>query len=196
VRAELAPPHTVVMLTAARMHPEKGYEHLIDALPAVAQRAQRPWILAIAGTGPFEAAYRQRVERLGVAARVRFLGFRKDLPDLMAAADIFVLASVAEAFGLALAEALYLGTPVVSTTAGAIPEIVEDGRSGLLVPPGDSGALAAALASLIDDVERRRTLAGAGRDKIIRSFRFEDMIQAYEQVYERVLASHASVTRA
>jgi glycosyltransferase involved in cell wall biosynthesis len=189
VRAELAPADTILLLTAGRLHPEKGYEHLFEALPSVVAGARQPWILAVAGAGPFEAEYRARVSDLGLTDHVRFLGFRRDLPDLMAAADVFVLASVAEAFGLVLAEALYLGAPVLATTAGAIPEIVDDGVSGLLVAPGDSRALAEALIKIIDDGGLRRRLAGAGRDKVLRQFDFREMIRRYEQVYERLLAS-------
>ena len=106
-----------------------------------------------------------------------------DLPDLMASADLLVLASVAEAFGLVLAEALYLGTPVVATQVGGIPEIVDHGEDGLLVPPGDSEALAAAVVALLSDEPRRRALAGAGREKVVRRFRFEQMVRSYEGLY-------------
>lgn len=186
LRAELAPAGTALLVTAARLHPEKGYEYLFDALPLLKERVGRPFVLAVVGAGPFEADYRARAARLGMTGCIRFLGFRKDLPDLMCAADIFVLASLAEAFGLVLAEALYLGTPVVATTAGAIPEIVEDGVSGRLVPPADSEALAAALAELIDDPGRRRRMAGAGRAKVAREFRFDEMMRSYERIYDQL----------
>jgi glycosyltransferase involved in cell wall biosynthesis len=114
---------------------------------------------------------------------VSFLGFRKDSPDLMAGADLVILPSVAEAFGLVLAEALYVGTPVVATRIGGIPEIIEDGIDGVLVAPADSGALAAAVAELLNHPERLRSLAGRGRDKIAKRFQFEEMVRAYENVY-------------
>ena len=167
-----------------RLHPEKGYEYLFPALKQVRAHAGRPVRLLVAGTGPFEPAYRDLVRALGVDDMVSFLGFRRDIADLMAAADVLVLASVAEAFGLALTEALYLGTPIVATRAGGIPEIVRDGTDGLLVPPADPAALAGAILALVRDDGLRRQLAGRGRDRMIDRFGFELMVRQYEQVYE------------
>lgn len=186
LRDELGVRDGYLLLTAARMHPEKGYEHLLSAMAEIRRRLDRPCLLGIAGTGPLEAHYRELAESLGVSDCVRFLGFRNDLPDLMLAADLFVLASVAEAFGLVIAEALYLGVPVVATRAGGIPEIVDDGRDGLLVPPGNSAALAAAVVSLLSDPGRRRSMATSGRDKIASRFRFDAMVRQYESLYDRL----------
>jgi len=116
---------------------------------------------------------------------VSFLGFRKDIPDLMAAADVLVLPSVAEAFGLAAAEALHLGTPVVATKAGGIPEIIEDGKNGVLVEPANSEALSKGIADLLNDPDRRQYMA-LGRGKSVERFGFEDMVRSYESIYVRV----------
>ena len=104
----------------------------------------------------------------------------------MAAADLFVLPSVAEAFGLVLAEAIYLGTPVVATQVGGIPEIVEDGVDGVLVSPADEQALADTIADLLNDPVRRRQMSGVGGDKILSKFRFEDMVHSYEAIYRQL----------
>jgi glycosyltransferase involved in cell wall biosynthesis len=101
----------------------------------------------------------------------------------MAAADLVILPSVAEAFGLAITEALYIGTPVVATRVGGIPEIVDDGVDGVLVPPGDSVALADAIADLLNDPARLKGMVGAGREKVLNRFRFENMVRAYEELY-------------
>lgn len=186
VRREVGAEDAYLLLIAARLHPEKGYEHLFDALPEIGRRAGRRVLLLVAGRGTYEEEYRARVRELGCDGMVRFLGFRQDAPDLMAAADLFVLPSVAEAFGLVLAEALYLGTPVVATRVGGIPEIVDDGVDGVLVPPGDSRALADAVIALLNDPERRRAMAGAGREKVIGRFQFAEMVRAYERVYEEL----------
>lgn len=186
VRREVGAEDAYLLLIAARLHPEKGYEHLFDALPEIGRRAGRRVLLLVAGRGTYEEEYRARVRELGCDEMVRFLGFRQDAPDLMAAADLFVLPSVAEAFGLVLAEALYLGTPVVATRVGGIPEIVDDGVDGVLVPPGDSRALADAVIALLNDPERRRAMAGAGREKVIGRFQFAEMVRAYERVYEEL----------
>jgi glycosyltransferase involved in cell wall biosynthesis len=186
LHAEFAPDGAYLLLIVARLHPEKGYEYLFRALPQVRKDLERPVRLLVSGSGPFESAYRQLVAALGCLEMVRFLGFRADVPDLMMAADLVLLPSVAEAFGLAAAEALYLGVPVVATRVGGIPEIVSDGVDGILVPPADSGALAEAIAGLLSDEPRRLNLAGAGRAKVIERFRFEEMVRRYEQLYDRL----------
>ena len=184
LRRGLAPRGETLLLTAARFHPEKGYEHLFAAAAELRLRTKRPFLLLVAGAGPRERAYRALVRQLGCDDVVRFLGFRKDLPDLMVAADVFVLASVAEAFGLVLAEALFLGTPFVATHVGGIPEIVEDGVGGLLVPAADSHALAGALGDLLDHPDRLGRLRGAGRERVVARFAFEAMVRSYESIYE------------
>ena len=184
--ANSRPRRAHLLLMVGRLHPEKGYAYLFRAMADLKPRTDRPFLLLVAGKGPFEEAYREEVRSLGCADVVRFLGFRGDVPDLMAAADLVVLPSVAEAFGLVLTEALYLGTPVVATRVGGIPEIVTDGADGVLVPPAESRALAEAIAGLLDDPKRRARMAGAGRDKVRDRFRFEDMVRAYEAIYEEM----------
>lgn len=186
VRREFACEGAHLLLIVARLHAEKGHHYLFEALAEVRRSVNRPVRLLVAGAGPFEPAYREEVRALGCDDIVSFLGFRKDSADLMAAADLLILPSVAEAFGLVLAEALYLGTPVVATRVGGIPEIVDDGKDGVLVPPADSKALADAIGDLLNHPEKRRTLAGAGGEKIAGRFRFEEMVRSYEAVYTRL----------
>jgi glycosyltransferase involved in cell wall biosynthesis len=188
LRRDLGAGDAHVLLVPARLHPEKGQSHLFRALPAIRRLTSRPVVVVVAGAGPFESAYRAEVLALGCDDMVRFLGFRKDLPDLIAAADLVVLPSVAEAFGLVLAEALYLGTAVVATRVGGIPEIVEDGVDGVLVPPADDRALADAIVRLLEHHEMRRRLAGAGRNRVMERFGFEKMMRAYEDIYDGVLS--------
>lgn len=196
VRREFDAEDAYLLLIAARLHPEKGYEYLFRALPQIKQHSDRPVLLLVAGKGSFEDAYREQVRQLDCEENVRFLGFRKDLPDLMASSDLFVLPSVAEAFGLVLTEAVYLGTPVVATRVGGIPEIVDDGVDGALVPPADSAALAETIVRLLTDVERREKMSGAGREKIVRQFQFETMVRSYEEIYEEAASNHHSAIRA
>jgi glycosyltransferase involved in cell wall biosynthesis len=186
VRGDLATGDAHLLLVPARLHPEKGHSHLFRALPALRSKLQRRLVVLLAGAGPFEAAYRDEVRQLGCEEMVRFLGFRRDITDLMCAADLVVVPSVAEAFGLVLAEALYLGRTVVATRVGGIPEIVDDGLDGILVPPGDSAALADAIARLLEHPEERNRLAGAGRRKVEQRFSFEAMTRAYEALYEEL----------
>ena len=192
IRREFLAEDAHLLLIIARLHPEKGHSYLFEALPEIRRNVHKPVRLIVAGTGPFEAAYREAVRALGCDDVVSFAGFRKDAPDLMAAADLVILPSVAEAFGLVLTEALYLGTPVVATRAGGIPEIVEDGVDGVLVPSSDSGALARAIVDLLNDPNRRRQMAGMGREKILNRFRFEDMVRSYEAIYDKAISNHRS----
>lgn len=173
----------------ARLHPEKGQEHLFRALPSLMARSDRPVRVLVAGTGSFRAAYEAEVGRLGVAKSVLFLGFRNDVARLLAVSDVVVLPSVAEGFGLVLPEAMALERAIVATTAGGIPEIVEDGVTGLLVPPASPEALADAIATLLKDPDRRRRMGVAGRRRVEQHFRFEAMMRRYEDLYDELLAA-------
>lgn len=186
VRREFADEETPLLLIAARLHPEKGYEYLFQAMTQLKLRFKGKIKLLVAGKGALLNHYQEMVRALGCDDVVTFLGFRKDLPDLMAAVDLFVLPSVAEAFGLVLAEALYLGTPVVATQVGGIPEIVEDGMDGRLVPPANSQALTEAITELLNDAGQRSRMTGNGRKKVTQRFRFADMVRSYETVYYRL----------
>ena len=185
IRREFAAENANLLVIVARLHPEKGHHYLFQALPEVRRNTRRPVRLLVAGTGPSDRAYHEEVRALGCEDMVSFLGFRKDAPDLIAAADLLILPSVAEAFGLVLTEALYLGTPVVATRVGGIPEIVDDGAEGILVPPADSKALADAIVTLLNDPERRQRMAGSGRERVLSNFNFENMVRSYEAIYER-----------
>jgi glycosyltransferase involved in cell wall biosynthesis len=185
VRAELGAVGRLVVLIAARLHPEKGYESLLAAFARVVGGVPGT-VLLIAGTGPLESHYRRLAADHSLGDSVRFLGFRRDLPDIISAADIVVLPSLAEAFGLAAAEALYLGTPVVASRVGGLPEIVDDEIDGLLVPPNQPPALAEALVRLLTQPDLRARLAGRGRQKVAERFSFQAMVRAYERVYDEL----------
>jgi len=187
VRGEFDAEDDYLLVIAGRLHPEKGYEHLFRALPRIRATVEGGVHLLVAGDGPFEQEFRRQVAELGCEEDVSFLGFREDAPSLMGAADLVVLPSVAEAFGIAAAEALYVGTPVVATTVGGIPEIVDDGVDGVLVPPADDEALANAIAGLLNDPERRARMAGGGREKVTSRFSFETMVREYESIYDAAL---------
>jgi glycosyltransferase involved in cell wall biosynthesis len=195
VRQEFKAEDAHRLVQVARLHPEKGHHYLFQALSEIQRRVSKPVRLLVAGAGTFEAAYRDEVRALACEDMVSFLGFRKDSADLMAAADLVILPSVAEAFGLVLTEALYLGTPVVATRAGGIPEIVTEGVDGVLVPPADSHALASAIVELLNDEDLRKEMVGAGREKVLNRFRFEDMVRAYEAIYEGVANKQSAIGR-
>lgn len=193
VRRELGLGQSLILLVPARLHPEKGHSYLFRALPQLRARVGRPFVVLLAGDGiPLD--YQRELDSLGCRDLVRFLGFRKDIVDLMLASDLVVLPSVAEAFGYVLVEALYLGVPVVSTKVGGIPEIVDDGADGLLVPPADAPALESAVERLLVDSASRTRIAGAGRDKVVKRFSADAMMRGYEAVYERAWRDASSAT--
>lgn len=189
IRREFNAEDAYLLVHVARLHPEKGHHYLFEALAEIQRQVSKPVRLLVAGAGPFEEAYRDEVRQLGCDKLVRFLGFRKDSADLIAAADLVILPSVAEAFGLVLTEALYLGAPVVATRTGGIPEIVDDGVDGVLVRPADTSALVSAIVELLNDEDRRKRMAGAGRAKVLERFRFEDMVRSYETIYEGLVSN-------
>lgn len=190
LRRELGLGDDFAFLIAGRLHPEKGYEHLFEAARVLKAQTERPFVLLVAGRGPLLGHYRQLAASLHIDDRIRFLGFRNDLPDLMAACDLFVLPSVAESFGLVLAEALYLGKPVVATSVGGIPEIVDDGIDGCLVPPGDAQALSEIMEKYLHGIVRLPGIGEAAVAKVRARFDFQQMLRKYEAVYERVLDAH------
>ncbi|MFL5906774.1 MAG: glycosyltransferase [Solirubrobacterales bacterium] len=189
LRRELDATDAHLLASVGRLHPDKGWEYLFRAIPRIRGKVDRPVVLLVVGEGPFEDDFRRQVAELGCEREVRFLGFRDDATSLMAAADLVVGPTLTEAFGITLAESLYAGTPVVATRVGGVPEIVDDGVDGVLVPPGDSEAMADAIAGLLNDTERLAEMVGAGRDKVTRRFSFERMVGEYEVIYDATLAT-------
>ncbi|HEX9365262.1 MAG TPA: glycosyltransferase [Vicinamibacterales bacterium] len=185
-----------VLFAAGRLVRKKGFAYLIDALPSVDAH------LVIAGGGDLAAELRARARAAGVADRAHFLG---DLPQdavaaWFAAADIAVVPSVKDDSGNVdglpntVLEALASGTPLVCTPAGGIASVVEEGRTGVIVPERDAPALAAALAALLRDPERRARLGRAGRALVETRFGWEAAAARFESAYDRALA-FKSLTR-
>lgn len=172
-----------VALTVARLHPQKGLEFLLDAARQVPDV-----VFLVAGDGPQRAALEQEACALGLGARVRFLGFRSDIPELLANCDLVVLPSLYEGLPVSVLEAMAAGKPVVATSVDGTDEVVEDGRTGLLVPPGDARALAAAIRRLIDDDALARRLGAASRAHVAAHFTAQTMVDRVANVYEEALA--------
>lgn len=181
VRAELgAAPDAVAIACVANLIPYKGHADLIDALARLP--GDPPWELWCAGRDDgIGASLAERAAGLG--GRVKFLGARDDVPDLLAAADIGVLASHEEGFPNAVLEAMAARLPVVATSTGGIPEAVDDGRTGLLVPVRGPAELGAALALLIGDARLRRAMGDAGRARVEAEFALDACAAAYARLY-------------
>jgi L-malate glycosyltransferase len=164
--------------------PRKGLDVLLRAFALLGPA--RNVELLIVGDGPEQVNLERLAAELGIQARSRFLGYCDDPAEICAASDVLALASRMESFGLVLAEAGYCGLPVVATAVGGIPEVVEDGATGLLVPPEDPPALAAALARLIDDPGYRERLGGAGKTRVEALFSVERMAADFHATYDRL----------
>ena len=178
-----------VIVVPARLDRAKGHEDLFDALDMLpSDRAARLAVL-VAGDGPARVRFERRVQELGLKDVVRFLGHRRDIHLLYQAADLTALPSLSEAFGQVLIESLCFGTAVLATSVGGIPEIVEHERTGLLVEPADSRALARAILRYMDDRSLRERTAAAGRTRVRATFDSRQTAHATEAVYAELLGS-------
>ncbi len=144
--------------------------------------------LVMVGEGPLRRKVEHVVRRSALDQCVRLIDPRPDIPDLLAASDIFVLPSRWEGLPLAIIEAMMAGLPVVATRVGGVPELVEDGVTGFLVPPADPRALAGALQRLLSDDALRRRIGAAGREKALREFRLDRMLRETSRLYEELVA--------
>lgn len=182
LRDELAPPSSALVLTVARLSDQKGHPTLLEAATEVPDA-----VFALAGEGPEQGRLEALAAELGVADRVRFLGRREDVARLLAVCDVFALPSLYEGSSLAVMEAMAARRAIVSSNIGGTDELIEDGRSGLLVPAGDAAALAAALRRLLDDPGLRESLAAAARERVERKFNRAAMARRVETAYAGVL---------
>ncbi len=191
VRAALgyAPSDLVVCMTG-RLHEQKGHTYLLQAAERLKERYPHLRLL-IVGDGPQRAALESESQARGLGGVVAFLGMRRDVPELLAASDIFAFPSLYEGLPNAVLEAMAMWCPVVASTADGTVEIIENEINGLLVPPADAAALTVALERLLADAALRHSLAEAGRRHVVEEFSFETMMQATEKLYYDYLTRKA-----
>lgn len=187
VRQELNLDGRVVLINVASFYAVKAQDVLVNAAAILKSRGISAITLFLG-----DGAEKERVEKLAQSSGlnqedVRFLGFRNDVPDLLAASDIFVLPSRAEGLPMSILEAMSHRLPVVCTPVGGNPELVFDGEHGRLVPVDDASALADALAPLVSDAAQRERLGEAGFNRVSSDFSFARTSQRYENIYRRVL---------
>ena len=174
------------VITVANLRAEKDHETLIAAAATLA--ASYPSLrFQIVGAGSRLRELQAIAHARGVDHIVEFLGHRDDVPALLAAADLFVLPSRSEAFPNGAIEAMAAGLPVVASAVGGLLDLIDDGRTGVLVPPGDPGALAGAIASLVNDPSRAHRLGAAARHEVLNRYSFERMVDAFETLYDTLL---------
>jgi glycosyltransferase involved in cell wall biosynthesis len=176
-------PGSSIVGVVARLEPEKGHQTLIEAWPHVLREVPDAYLL-IVGEGSRRDFLEQWAAAHKVAHRVVFTGRRDDIPAVTAALDVAVLPSWREAQGLSVLEAMALSRPVVASDVGGIPEMIQDGVTGLLVPQDNPVALAAAIVRLLKDHALADTLARAAHDLVHDRFCIELMVKAIEQIYD------------
>jgi len=180
-----------LLLTVALLNECKGHAFLLEALPAVIREHPR-LCLALAGDGETNAALKSQARRLGIDSHLRFLGYRKDIPDLLMAADLFVVPSLMEGFCSVLIEAMLAGRPIVTTTVGGIPEVVGSNGSATepiawTAPPHDPKALSAAILEALGSPRNRAERGLRGQQRALAQFTATHMVGKTLEVYRELL---------
>lgn len=178
-------PELRVAMTA-RFSQQKDHLLLLRTIAGL----RTPWRLSLIGDGPLRPAAELEAARLGIADRVEFLGDRRDVPELLATAHVFVLTSNWEGLPISIIEAMRAGLPVISSDVGGVNELVEDGKTGFLVPRGDAAALLDRLGALAKDRRLRASMGSAGRTRYLSSFSEEQMLEKIIGLYRGVHAAH------
>jgi glycosyltransferase involved in cell wall biosynthesis len=165
--------------------PNKGVIHLLNAMPTVCRRVPQARLI-IVGKGDSEARLKQRSIELGLQSNVVFCGWRNDIHHIMPLMDVFVLPSLNEGMGRVLVEAMAAGRPVVASNTGGIPDLIRHGDNGLLVPPGDESALAAAILKLIQNPAMAKEMGIRGKARC-REFGLSAMVEKIDRLYGELL---------
>ena len=176
-------PDEVILSTVSYLRPFKNPHIIVEACGLLAKRGV-PFRLIVAGGGELLEGLKIQSEKLGVADRIHWLGDWPDPKSLLQASDMFVLASVGEAFGLVLAEAMACGAPVIGSNAGSIPEVVEDGRTGLLATPLDPHSFAEQIEKLVRDPKLRRKMGEQAIDRVRSNFTMDRAVAETLRFYE------------
>ena len=184
-RSAFANPGDKILLHMSNFRPVKRVPDIVRVL----ERVQRevPAVLLMVGDGPERAAAQALARRLGVADRVRFLGRQDQIEEITATADLYLLPSELESFGLSALEAMACGVPVIGSDAGGLPEVVKHGETGYLLPVGDVEGMAARAVEILRDDKLRREMGAASRRRAEALFGAERVVPQYERYYERVL---------
>jgi glycosyltransferase involved in cell wall biosynthesis len=192
---ELWLPHQAPIVgNVAALAPHKGQRHFIDAA-ALALRQVPDARFIIAGEGELRDSLTRHIKEHHLEKHVMLMGYRPDVLSLHKAFDVFVMSSITEGLGTSLLDAMAAGKPIVATATGGIPEVVVDGVTGLLVPPRDHAAMAAAIARLLNDRSLRERMGAAGRARVCEHFSSDRMLRDTLSVYRRVaLHPHQSET--
>ncbi|MGI8573286.1 MAG: glycosyltransferase family 4 protein [Solirubrobacteraceae bacterium] len=180
------------VISVGRFRAPKDFITLARAL---AHLPSGSFATSLVGDGPERGAIEAEIDRLGLAERVRVLGERPDVPRLLAGADVFVCSSRSEGMPVSILEAMAVGLPVVASAVGGVPELVLDGHTGLLVPPGEVAPLAAALGRVLADRDLRKRMGSAARGVALERFDLPRFRQAHLDLYDRLLSERGLPNR-
>ncbi len=178
-----------IVVSAGRLSPEKGHRFIIEAISILGEKTKDTYFV-FCGEGAYQKKLERQAQELKVAHQCCFPGFRRDLDQIFRVMDFMVLPSLTEGLPNVVLEAFSYEKTVVATAVGGVPELVEDGVNGLLVPPGRADLLAEAIASFLTEPTMMDTMGKAGYRKIKSDFTFESQTQKLENIYHQVLAEH------
>ncbi len=192
VRAELGIPESSPMIvTVGNLYPAKGHLYFVRAAAAVKDRFPEARFVVVGqtleGRTKYAGLLHGEARALGLEDTMVFTGFRSDVADILHAADVLVQPSLSESFGIAIAEGLAAGLPVVASEVGGVPEIIQDGETGILVQPRDPEAIAAAVVSLLEDREHAASIGSRGRERVREMFSPARCADTHEAVYRQAL---------
>jgi glycosyltransferase involved in cell wall biosynthesis len=180
-----------LVVNVARLVPQKGQQYLVEAAAQVL--ATRPDVrFALVGDGPLRDEISALATEHGIADKIVITGIRPDVPRILAAADLFVLSSIWEGMPLSLLEAMAAGCPAVATDVGGVAEVLDHGRLGLMLPPGDPAALARAITECLDQPEQTQQRAAAAQLYAEQHYGMETMIRKWEAVYLREIGARSA----
>jgi len=180
-------PECLYIGTVGNLRPVKNHALLLRVSQQVCRRYQNVRFVLI-GHGPLREQLAAYAQELGIQHQVQFLGTRADIPELLNALDIFVLPSLSEGLPMSVLEAMACGLPVVATQVGGLPEVIEDGKTGLLVPSQDEQQLTLALEVLIQHEKQRKVLGEQGRKRVVEHFSVQKMTNEYQELYESLVS--------
>jgi glycosyltransferase involved in cell wall biosynthesis len=170
------------------MKPQKGFDYLLTALPLLEGEGLRDiWVLMV-GDGPMRAYLERRAVEIGCGEKVKFLGVRRDVPQLLRAMDLFAFPSLWEGFGTSLVEAMAAEVPIVASDLPCVREIIPDERYGQLVPPQDGEALARGILQVWRSGEMRETRVGAAKERAFQFFSLAQVVEEYQRLFQEVLS--------
>ena len=189
-------PEMLLVGMVGNVRAPKGHEYFIRAARIVADRFPNVFFTISGDLNPTLAPpLFELVEKLNLSRQLKFLGFRRDVPQLLNDLDAFVLPSISEGFPIVVLEAMAASRPVIATRCGGVDEMITDGVDGLLVPVADAHALAEGICSVLGDRDRSSAMAAAARHRVEREFSLESMISSYELLYERCCQGQESVAQ-